>query len=66
MTRRCSPLRCEWVKEQCCHDRPDTAERQSKQGLYHRRDAEFAEFGKVLIKNSLLRVLRAFAVSSYE
>ena len=45
MTLRCAPLRCEWVKEQCCHDRPDTAERQSKQGLYHRRDAEFAEFG---------------------
>ena len=46
VTRRCAPLRCEWVKEQCCHDRPDTAERQSKQGLYHRRDAEFAWFDK--------------------
>ena len=41
--------------------KPSAAEPQS---MIHRRGTEFAEFGVFLIKNSLLRALRASAVSS--
>ena len=54
-----------WGDKGISPQRPSAAEPQLKEkSMIHRRGTEFAEFGVFLIKNSLLRALRASAVSS--
>ena len=54
-----SPLRFEWVKEQCCHDRPDR-QSGSQSKAYITAEALSSQSSEdFLIKNSLLSALGA-------